>query len=366
MCFILMRLKKERPKRKKLGNLTVITDKVNIVTPGGKPLQVSGTGLGGVRAPKRQYQFSFDQAPGSVTGKEDVLQPPPIPLPQQPQQPPSAVTNSLGRIGRMLGDMALAYAGQALFNQAGRATENWMYNSESNANVPEVSDLPIPVADVEAGTISPTIGQTLNQNAPAWGAATPGTISPTIGQTLNQNVPAWIEPTTGQVLNQGGNAAWAVTRPPGIGGTPTDITYSNSTTWTGNFPSSSPRTPVPPVFSPNLPSPIRTSGLNPVVGPDSAGLTPQGVTTPYSAGLTPASGGPSTSTPSSGPLTPPYSGPNLAQRIPGAWPGSPEVQTPAGPVRPMMTEVNLATPFGALEGAQPLQAPQPAVYRPVR
>lgn len=300
-----MRLKNEKPKRKKLGNLTVVADKVNIVTPGGKPLQVSGTGLGGVRAPKRQYQFSFDQAPStSVTGKEDVLQPPTIPLPQQPQA--SAVTNSLGRIGRLLGEMALNYAGQALFNQAGTATENWMYNTESSANVPEVPDSLIP-------------------------------------------------PTIGQTLNQGGNAAWVSTQPAGIGGSPVDITYSNPTTWTGTFPSSTPVTPTPPVFSPNLPlSPINTN-VNRVVGPDSAGLTPTAATTPYSAGLTP-------STPTSAMVTPPYSGPNLAQRVPGGWPDamSPDGQTPIP--RPPMTEINLATP--RIETI-PTQEAVPVVYEPV-
>lgn len=126
-----MRLRKERTKRKKLGNLTLIADKVNIVSPSG---QISKLGQGGgVQAPKRQYQFSYnlDQATPSVTSPSDSV-PPPTGPPTEPENP---VGNALGRIGTMLGQAAWAYAAQPILNRAGVDTYNWMFNSSTNPNV---------------------------------------------------------------------------------------------------------------------------------------------------------------------------------------------------------------------------------------
>lgn len=136
-----MRLKKERIKRsKKLGNLTVIADKVNIVSPNGK---VGGLKMGaGVQAPRRQYQFSYnlDQGIGgpSVTSPSDSVPPPEGPPPQEPANP---VGNALGRIGTMLGQAAWAYAGQSLFNRAAEDVSNWMFNSQTDPNVAQITEL---------------------------------------------------------------------------------------------------------------------------------------------------------------------------------------------------------------------------------
>lgn len=127
-----MRLKKERVNRKKLGNLTLIADKVNIVSPSG---QAIGPRIGGgVQAPKRQYQFSYnvDQQSPSVTSGADTVTPS-APGPE----PPNPVQNALGRIGSMLGNAAMAYVGQAIGNRVATEFENWMFNSSTNPNVPD-------------------------------------------------------------------------------------------------------------------------------------------------------------------------------------------------------------------------------------
>ena len=268
-----MRLKKERVKRaKKLGNLTVIADKVNIVSPSGK---VGGLKMGaGVQAPKRQYQFSYNVDQGaapSVTSPSDSV-PPPTGPPTEPENP---VGNALGRIGTMLGQAAWAYAAQPILNRAGVDTYNWMFNSQTDPNVAQITEL---------SPTDPTAGS-------------PASIYTLANSELAQHEEAI---SRGQAI------------PPPINtnltGSPTDVFYTPAAPTAGTSPTDSFYTPT------------GTSPTDSFYTPQSGTPTDQF----YSA----TSGSLTAYSPaSSGPWTPPYA---EYQPQPGVWPGnmSPNQQVP--------------------------------------
>lgn len=295
-----MRLKKDRVKRKKLGNLTLIAEKVNIVTPSGGPVTI-GRG-GGVQAPKRQYQFSYNVDQGSVTSKPDVVQPA-----GPPPEAENAVTNGLGRIGRILGDYAMSYATQALFNQATRSFENWMHNSGANPNTTNVTTV-TPGSSNTSGTPTDPYYTPVGSEATEFFTPTsPGFPAPSTFTGRRPNIPP-------PIITQ---------RSPD-----TDMTFL---------------TPINPPTTPSAPTSGRTA-VNP--------LTPS--TPTQSSFPTPSS---------TGPMSPPAA-------LPGAFPVStPSVSTPSPtsppPRRPVMTEVNLAVPPPvAAMYPNGFPAPVPAVYEP--
>jgi len=300
-----MRLKKERVKRvKKLGNLTVIADKVNIVSPSGK---VGGLKMGaGVQAPKRQYQFSYNVDQGaapSVTSPSDSVPPPTGP----PTEPANPVGNALGRIGTMLGQAAWSYAAQPLLHRAGQDTFNWMFNSQTDPNVAQITEL---------SPTDPTAGS-------------PASIYTLANSELAQHEEAI---SRGQAI------------PPPINtnltGSPTDVFYTPAAPTAGTSPTDS-------FYTPTGTSPT-DSFYTPQSGtPTDSFYTPQSGT-PTDQFYSATSGSLTAYSPaSSGSWTPPYA---QYQPQPGVWPGN---MSPNQQVPPFLSPTTSGSSGGSPVGPQP-------------
>ena len=131
-------------------DIYLVADKVNIITRGGASPSVGYGGMGGVSGGgKRQYHFGFDPAepPASVTGPPSMVEPP---APMEPS-PRDVITNSLGRIGSMLGRAALGYAGQAFLNQASSWGGSDMFNNSTTPNRVDASTSTTTPRSVDVG-----------------------------------------------------------------------------------------------------------------------------------------------------------------------------------------------------------------------
>lgn len=127
-----MKLKVQSGKKKGRGKEVIImANKVSIVGPGGISRNIGFGTMGGVRAPKRQYQFSYDRPTMSVTSPQnDAGAPPEVATPAEQ----NLIANSLGRLGRILGAEALNYARQGGFRRMYDAWQNSTFNNSANPN----------------------------------------------------------------------------------------------------------------------------------------------------------------------------------------------------------------------------------------